>query len=69
MLQSNRGRRCDRRERNDVGRIAAGITFRHSQVAMLGLESMPHRICKEVIEPMDHSSKTYTSRVGREMDW
>jgi hypothetical protein len=32
-------------------------------VAMLGLESMPHRIFEEAIEQIVHSSKTYTSRL------
>jgi len=63
LLQSDRGRHCDRRERNDLGRIAACITFRHSKVAMLGLESMPHRIFEEAIGQIVHSTKTYTSRL------
>ena len=61
LLQSERGRRSDCRKRNDVGRIAGCITFRHSQVPMLGLESMPNRIFEEALGQMVHSYRTYTS--------
>ena len=57
MLQSDSGRRSDCREGNDLGRIAACITLRHRKVAMLCLESMPHRVCEEAVGQIIHSSR------------
>jgi len=59
LLQSDKSRHCDCRERNDLGRIAPCITFRHSKVAMLCLESMPHGILEEAIGQIVHSSNIH----------
>src|ERR1700674_1997344 len=61
LLQCSRTRLRNRCKRDDVGRIAARVSSERSEVAMLGLESMPYRICEETLGQVVHLFKTYTT--------
>ena len=61
LLQCSRTRLRNRCKRGDVGRIAARVSSERSEVAMLGLESMPYRICEETLGQVVHLFKTYTT--------
>jgi hypothetical protein len=63
LLQCSRTRLRNRCKRGDVGRIAARVSSERSEVAMLGLENMPYRICEETLGQVVPLFKTYTTRL------
>src|ERR1700676_2267925 len=72
LLQCSRTRLRNRCKRGDVGRIAARVSSERSELAMLGLESMPDRICEETLGQVVHLFKTYTTSLDARLggpDW
>ena len=68
LLQCSRSRLRNRSKRGDVSRIAARVSSERSEVAMLGLESMPYRICKETLGQVVHLFKTYTTSLTQGLE-
>lgn len=54
LLQHDLSRLRDCRKRRDVGRITASISGAHGEVSVLGLKSIPHRICEEIFWQVVH---------------